>query len=350
MRTLLTLDYEVFFGRNTGTVARTLLEPTQALLRLAARHGARLVFFVDAGFLLRLRAEKHKAEALGAERDAILRQLECAAQAGHEIQLHVHPHWEDSHWSEGRWHVEDTRYALHAFPPGAIADILRRYAAALRELGGAQAAFAYRAGGWVIQPFHRLRDALLDVGVSIDSTVYAGGHSRSAIQPYDFRTAPAKSHWRFDSDPLVEVPDGPFLELPIASRRLSPFFFWRLALARKLGGPRHRPFGDGHAIAMERGDLARKLLARSSSVVSMDGYKASFLEAAARDYRRRGLEDFVVIGHPKALTPYSLERLDRFLSSGLAGEVVTFAAYRPRTKQRGINDQTLHSPDRRRAA
>jgi hypothetical protein len=39
------------------------------------------------------------------------------------------------------------------------------------------------------------------------------------------------------------------------------------------------------------------------------------------------MEDFVVIGHPKALTPYSLERLDAFLGSGKAGEISTFSAY-----------------------
>ena len=71
----------------------------------------------------------------------------------------------------------------------------------------------------------------------------------------------------------------------------------------------------------------RKLFQPTTSVVSLDGYKASFLEEAADDYRARGLDDFVVIGHPKALSPYSLERLDAFLAGGRAGEVATFAAY-----------------------
>ena len=115
--------------------------------------------------------------------------------------------------------------------------------------------------------------------------------------------------------------------MPIASRRLRPDFFWRFACVKKLGGARHRAFGDGSPIALERGDLARKLLTTTTSVVSMDGYKASFLEYAADDYRRRGLDDFVVIGHPKAATPFSLERLDRFLGSGRAGKLATFEAY-----------------------
>jgi peptidoglycan/xylan/chitin deacetylase (PgdA/CDA1 family) len=326
MKTLLTLDYEVYFGRQTGTVERCLIAPTRALVGVADRHGARLAFFVDAGFILRLREEMHRAAALRAQHDAVCRQVEALARAGHEIQLHVHPHWEGSRWTEAGWEIDVERFALHAFEPAAIDDIVARYARVLRELAGGEAAYAYRAGGWVIQPFSKLRPALLRHGVTIDSTVFAGGRSEGRVQPYDFRGAPAASKWRFDVDPLVEDPAGAFLELPIASRRLRPDFFWRFAAVKKLGGARHRAFGDGRAIAMEGGDLLRKLLRPTPSVVSLDGYKASFLEAAAADYASRGMEEFVVIGHPKALTSYSLERLDAFLAKGR--DVVGYAQYR----------------------
>ena len=171
MRTLLTLDYEVFFGRDTGSVRRTLLEPTEALVKVAGRHGASLVFFVDAGFIVRLRGEMGKSARLREEHDAVCRQVEALSRAGHEIQLHVHPHWEDSRWSEGGWNIDVSRYALQAFDAPAIEDILRRYCGVLRELGGAESAYAYRAGGWVIRPFEKLRDALRGSGVAIDSTV-----------------------------------------------------------------------------------------------------------------------------------------------------------------------------------
>ena len=326
MRTLLTLDYEVFFGPATGTARACLIEPTEALRAIARRHGAKLVFFVDAGYLVKLAAEAGSCATLAADQAAIARQLGALAREGHEIQLHIHPHWETSRWTSHGWELDLTRFAIHAFDSAAIADIVQRYAGVLRDIAGAQAAYVYRAGGWVIQPFVALREALLANGVTIDSTVFAGGFRKSRIQPYDFRGAPAKSRWRFDADPLVEDPNGAFLEVPIASRRLRPDFFWRMALAKKAGGARHRPFGDGRAVAMEGGDLAEKLLKPSVSVVSMDGYKASFLARAAAEYRARGMEDFVVIGHPKALTRYSLEKLDEFLAAGV--ETSTFAPYR----------------------
>jgi hypothetical protein len=259
--------------------------------------------------------------------EAVCRQLGGLARSGHELQLHVHPHWEDARWVSGMWKLDLARYALHSFAPHEIGDIVRRYLEALRDLGGPGAGRAYRAGGWVIQPFERLGAALRLAGVTIDSTVYPGGHRASAVQPYDFRSAPRRSRWRFEHDPLVPDEEGTFLEVPIASRELAPAFFWRLALAKKAGGARHRAFGDGEAIAMDGGDLVRRLTAPSTSVVSLDGYKASLVEDAADDYRSGGMEDFVVIGHPKALTPYSLERLDHFLAGGKAGELANYSAY-----------------------
>jgi hypothetical protein len=327
LRTLLTFDYEVYFGRRTGSVERCLLEPTDALVRVARKHRAPLAFFVDTGYLLALRREMRGRTPLRLAHDAICRQLSDLARRGHELHLHVHPHWEDARWEGGEWKLDLARYALQSFEPAQAGEIVKRYLEALRELGGASAGRAFRAGGWVIQPFDRLRPALRSAGVKIDSTVYPGGHRASPVQPYDFRRAPARSRWRFEHDPLVEDPEGGFLEVPIASRSLGPSFYWRLALAKKVGGKRHRAFGDGHPIAMDGGDLAAKLTRPSTSVVSVDGLKADFLEAAADDYRRRGLEDFVVIGHPKALTPHSIERIDRFLAGGKAGELANYSAY-----------------------
>jgi hypothetical protein len=329
LHSLITLDYELFTGPHTGSVGRTLLEPTLALAGLARRLGVRLVFFVDAGYLLRLREEKARAPVLRADYDAVCRQVEGLARGGHEIQLHIHPHWEDCAWTEHGWRMDTRRFALHAFAPDEVRAIVLRYAKVLRELAGADAAYAYRAGGWVVQPFESIGPALRAAGVTIDSTVYRGGRSASPMQPFDFRGAPDKSRWRFDTDPLAEAPDGPFLEVPIASHRVGPLFYWRHALAGKLGGERHRPFGDGRTLPLPPAELARKLVTRSASVVSIDGYKASFLEEAAASFRARGFEDFVVIGHPKALTPYSLERLQAFVAAARRfGTVGTFDVYR----------------------
>lgn len=328
MNILISLDYEVFFGRRSGSVSRTIIEPTEALRRIAERRGAKLCLFVDAGFLWRL--EKHAGESAQLRRDldAIRRQLTEMVEAGHEIQLHIHPHWEDSPWSGDGWDVQTGRYALHRFSDSGIAEIVSRYHAILARIAGAGNVLAYRAGGWVIQPFARLAVPLAAAGIRIDSTVYTGGTADSKTHWFDFRGAPGKSRWRFDDDPLVEAPEGRFLELPIASHRLSPDFYWRFAFFKKFGGGRHKAWGDGEAISMGKSDMIEKLLRPSHSVVSIDGYKAAFLAKAHAAYRRKGLEDFVIIGHPKAVTDYSLSVFDNFLASRTSERFVTYRDYR----------------------
>ena len=328
MNIILSVDYEVFFGRNTGTVENTLLEPSQALCDVAARHGVPLVFFVDIGFLLRLREEGQRIPVLMRDHDRVIRQLEQFVSLGHEIQLHVHTHWEDSHWNGESWDIDTRRYRLHDFGDLEINEIIQRYTGALRSVTGDDGVFAFRAGGWVIQPFAQIRKALLDSGVYIDSTVFAGGTSEGDVQQFDFSNAPNASHWFFDNDPLLINPEGEFLEVPIASYRLSPAFYWRFAIAKKLGGSKHRSFGDGCPIRISSTDILKKMSRRTNSVVSMDGYKASFLGDAFRRYELAGKADFVVMGHPKALSRYSLQKLERFIAGRNASEFVGYEAYR----------------------
>ncbi len=328
MKIVLSTDYEVFFGQNTGSVENTLLEPAQALCDIAARHGVPLVFFIDIGFLLRLREEARQVPKLMRDYDRVMRQLEQFVAEGHELQLHIHSHWEDSYWQGDAWHIDTQRYRLHDFSESEIGGIVQRYTEALRAVSGEDGVFAYRAGGWIIQPFEKIKQALRDAGVYIDSTVFPGGASEGGGHYFDFSGAPSASHWFFDDDPLSSNPDGGFLEIPIASYQVPPSFYWRYALTKKFGGAKHQAFGKGKPVPLSRAEKLRKLSHWTNSVVSMDGYKASFLAAAFRQYQLAGKTDFVVIGHPKALTRYSLEQLERFIVSCKANQFVGFGHYR----------------------
>ncbi len=315
MKISITLDYEIFFGRNLDGVQRTLIEPAQALADVAQRQGVPLVFFVDATWLLRLREEARRHPALQTDHDLVMRQLAGFAAAGHELQLHVHPHWIDSHWDGQAWAFDLRRYRLHDFEADELSAIVADCTALLRDLAGAAPVSAYRAGGWCIQPFDRLRGALAAAGIRIDSTVYPGGLQRGPGPQHDFAAAPDCSRWFFEHDPLVADPRGSFLEVPIASHPMSPLFYWQMAAARLVRQPAQRTFGRGAPIPLGRGDLLRRLAGRTWSVVSIDGLKSRLLDAALKRYRRLGREDFVILGHPKAFTPDSLRDVEAFIAA-----------------------------------
>jgi hypothetical protein len=341
MNISLTLDYEVFFGSGSGNARRSVVEPTEALCETVRRHGLSMVFFVDALWLIRLREEAYRHASARQDLEATMRQLDSLVRAGHELQLHLHPHWLDSSHGRDGWELDLRRYRLHDFSDESIASMVREGTQVLRAFGPRGGVSAFRAGGWCIQPFERLREPLLAAGIKVDSTVYNGGHQHALDRSFDFRRAPAASSWRFDRDPLIPVEGGPFLEVPIASHSVWPGFYWRLALERKRRRPEHVALGEGQAMPLSRADLLARLLAPSRSVVSIDGLKADFLEAAWRSYRQRGMEDFVVIGHPKALTRHSLRRLDEFLTRHRDQRWVGMANYAERLAPRPAASPSL---------
>jgi len=72
--------------------------------------------------------------------------------------------------------------------------------------------------------------------------------------------------------------------------------------------------GDGKAISKGKTKLVSMLLSRSHSVVSCDGYKSSMIESAFNNFLSSAKNNFVVIGHPKAMSSYSFNKLECFLS------------------------------------
>lgn len=332
---LLSLDYELFFGAQTGSVASCLIRPTEELAMVAARHGVKLSFFVDVLYLQRLSEEARRFPSLQRDLDAIQRQLVSLKEAGHDIQLHLHPHWMDSSFDGDKWQLDTSRYKLHDFSTAEIIQLVGSGKKLLTSLIG-DTIFAFRAGGWCLQPFLQLAPALLAHNIWLDSTVFSGGISDDKDRWFDFSTAPIKNHWSFASDPNNEDSEGPFVEVPISAMHVTPLLFWRMALSRKiLQQTAHKPFGNGSSLAWGSGYYVQRLTKSSISVASLDGIKASLLGKAFRREQASGKQLFHAMGHPKALSRYSLTQLDKFLETKFSGTSVTFQDFKhlqPATK------------------
>lgn len=325
MKIYLTLDYELFFGKS-GSLQKCILEPTDRLAEICARHRAPCVFFVDAGYLERLRTYSAHFPQLGRDREQLINQIKRLSDAGHDLQLHVHPHWEETVYDGNNWIFDLSRYRVHAFSNDSVLDIFGRYIAAITDITK-KPVTAFRAGGWCIQPFDKFRLAFDRFNIVVDSTLFVGGKNVTPREWFDFTTAPDLDYWRFYTDPCQQEANGKFIEIPITSYRLSPKFFWCLAVTKMIKSKSHRMFGDGTSSPNSPGQLLRLLTIPSTSVVSMDGYKSSFLMDAYKQMKRRQRNHFVVTGHPKAFSEYALAKVDQFLSNlDPQDEVATFAA------------------------
>ena len=313
MQVFLTFDYELYFGEHTGSVEKCITGPTDLLTKMANKNGIKLCHFVDIGFLLKMESQLKQFPSLNKDHSLICNQLDALWKNGHDLQLHIHPHWEDSFYDGNKWVCNVERYKLSDFSQQDINSIIKRYKHRLEQFTGSESAFAFRAGGWCIQPFEQIKDPLYEAGIRVDSSVFANGNYYSSQYNYDFRGAPLKSIWKFNTDPLKEDENGHFTELPISSIFNSPLFYWRLFLLGRLHPYDHKPLGDGVPIAA-LGQRFALLTRWTHNTVSVDGYNASLLWRALRQHKRNRKNHMVIIGHPKSLTRFGLKSLDRFVS------------------------------------
>lgn len=275
---------------------------------LAEGKSVSMTFFVDVGYLIQ--AEKYSE--LKDELSQVKTQIQSMISNGHDVQLHIHPHWEESTWDQGKWtFATDSHYKLSDFSKQEAADIVRRYKSYLEELIGREVN-VFRAGGWCIQPFDHLEEVFQEIGIKIDSTVIPGDFLETSSYAVDFRETPMKSNYRFQSDVLVEDENGAFTEYPIGCLRYSPLFYWRLYVLGRLFPANHKMVGDGHFLS-QGGRKKRKLTQFTIGHVSSDGYYASKLDAALNKYENLNFDDLVVIGHPKGNTVFSIEKLKEFI-------------------------------------
>ena len=327
MKILITLDYELFYSGNPQ-LESCIINPTNQLLEIVDPLNIKLVFFVDVGYLKCLEKYKNEFPQLEKDYQAITQQIKNLCNNGHEVQLHIHPHWEDTFFNGNEWVFDLTRYKLSDFSDSEIMQIVTEYTAILHRISG-QEIFAYRAGGWSAQPWEPIGKALKENNVSIDSTVFPQGVMKSKEQWFDFANVNFnKTSWQFSNDLTKEDKDGYFREVAISAYRVSPLFFWDFAFKRLTKAKGHNALSN--ASARPSNNQIFKLLTRpSNSVVSIDGFKASYLEKAYLWYKKRMLEDFVIIGHPKAFTPYSLKKFKEFIEKkNRHKDVVLFSEYK----------------------
>lgn len=312
MKIFLTFDYELFFGEKSGSLEKSIIEPTNELINILDRYGAKATFFVDSGYLIKLKEYSQKNKNLRFDLQVVSEQIRMLSESGHSVQLHIHPHWEDAKYEGGKWVFDTSRFSLNSFSKEEVSAIVGRYKKAIEDIT-LTTVFAFRAGGWCIQPFSHVANALKENGIWLDSTVFSGGFYNSGTHCFDFRKTPGKDVWSFQEDILKEEPTGDFTELPISSYRISPFFYWMFVLVKLFKLRKHEYIGDGHPVGAGKKDIIKMLIKFSYGVVSVDGFKINYLKKAFKLHVKNSVKYFVTIGHPKAFSIYSLNKLNEFI-------------------------------------
>jgi len=231
---ILTVDYELFLGDLTGTTKECMIEPTQSLVSVLEKNGSKMTIFWDILHYYQLLEFEKSFPELLQRRLLIEEQILNLNKRGHDIQLHLHPHWLDARFENNKWNFTYDRFKLHNLSsennPNDINTILgcvtiskKLIEDTIRKVSPDYKVTTFRAGGYLIEPFDKLKDAFLKNDIKIDSSVCPGLYNPSKVSTYDFRFYPNKTKYNFDSTPKIITDNGKFIEIPIATIHLSIF-------------------------------------------------------------------------------------------------------------------------------
>jgi hypothetical protein len=224
-KVILSFDYELFFGIKSGTVMKTLIEPTNKIMDILERCGLIGNFFID---VLMIKYLKQNTDLRSTDDIKMIEeQLRDMIRRGHRIELHLHPHWVDAKYNgNGTWDfTEFKHYSLSSFSEVEIIQMFTKGVDYLNTIGSAVKSdykvCAFRAGGWAVQPFKKLQKSFLAANIKIDSSSSYGAYNLHPNFYYDFRNIPLKYAYRFEDDVCKENEHGHFVEVPISFYRHS---------------------------------------------------------------------------------------------------------------------------------
>lgn len=317
---VLSFDYELFFGDRSGTVQKTLIEPTNLLLDEMDSVGFKGNFFVDYLMLKYLALESDKQ--CKKDYDAIINQLKDMVRRGHRIELHIHPHWVDAKYNgNGTWNYDNfNHYGLNAFSYNEITTMFEEGTRILENIAHtvdpSYKVIAFRAGGWAIQPFEMVREGFERTGIMIDSSVSSGVYIDKDNTIVDFTKAPVKSSYHFSSDVCQEEPNGKFIEVPISAYYRDLFTSALTFISNKLAkGQARIPDGTHNRAADEYQQTTAGAMERQKmpAMFSLDN------QPLRTKIKIKAFQDDLMcfIDHPKDFNGYTLKNIRMVAKCGV---------------------------------
>jgi hypothetical protein len=244
-RIILTIDYELFLGDSTGSVEKCMVEPTYKLSEILDINNSKMTVFWDILHYYRLFELENDFTEIKDERRIIDEQISFLVSGGHDIQLHIHPHWLDAVYQSGKWKFNYEHFNIHSLSeednpdkintiPGCITQSRKLMEKEIRKYLSDYKVTTYRAGGYLIEPFIKLKKALEHNNIFIDSSVISGLMNNNPANAYDFRNYPDNNFYNFENSPLESFKDGRFIEFPIATIKIPVIKNLIFTILRKL--------------------------------------------------------------------------------------------------------------------
>ena len=333
---ILTIDYEIYFGRETGSVEDCMIDPTNKLMDILDLNDSKMTVFWDILHFHKLLEMEEKHPELKSDRIAIQNQIFDLHKRGHDIQLHIHSHWLDSTFIDGKWVFTYDRFKVHNLTKGDRVEDINSvlgcvtYAKNLmerivRQVDEHYKVTTFRAGGYLIEPFQELCTAFIQNNITVDSSVCPDMINNNDIFSYNFKNYPKELIYRFSNDISRINNKGRFIEITVTTIRIPLLtkIYFTLLKRYKYKNFRSELKGTGsgeHKIINVKGyDKIRKYILENNfhQLTTDDTFreKYNYLLSRTRDYSTQILHQKILNQHTISLLRSKLSKYDiKFIS------------------------------------
>lgn len=242
---ILTIDYELHLGNTTGSVFECMIEPTRRLMEILDRNQSKMTVFWDILHYYKLLELQDKYPVLKDDCRLIENQVKKMYEKGHDIQLHIHPHWLDAQYINDKWIFQYSRFSLKCLQPqkdktdintiyGCIYQCKQLLQNFMNTFAPEYQVSTFRAGGYLIEPFSLVQDALIENGITIDSSVCPGMSMEIVPFCFDFRGYPSRRYFVMNDLKKVAM-QGKLTEYPITTVSIPIYYkiYFRLLFRLK---------------------------------------------------------------------------------------------------------------------
>lgn len=331
---IITFDYELF-GSGKGCVRKHLVNPTNKILTKLKKLNVKATFFVeqlevDAIISLKNTHEPETKEYC----DAVLleQQILDIAKQGHDIQLHLHPQWYGAKYENGQWQLNFDWWRFSALPyrtdsngtPGKY-DLLKTGKASLeklvRQVVPNYVCKAFRAGGYNVGTDKTTLDALLENGLTVESSICPGFYSNSALSQYDYTGVCHQESYWFCRDSLCQPSEfiddhKTCLELPLIT--INSSFFQKLSIARLYTTLKNRKYKsiEFQGKKIDGQPENKDAITNGNYDICLSGRsQLKSLNIKVNQSKTKEITPIILIGHPKDYSFFSpMTRLIKKLS------------------------------------
>ncbi|HEY6247408.1 MAG TPA: hypothetical protein VIX17_25885 [Pyrinomonadaceae bacterium] len=169
-------DWELS-GNGSGDVRSLQFEPMRRLVSIYNSLGIRGSFNAEVMQQITFRKFQDRyseLEVLANDWDEIVKET---FRQGHDIQLHVHPQWQNAQYDDGVWRLTSD-WSILKYTREAAYEMLRQgrdyLQNLLREIDPNYTCVSFRSGAWCIAPSPHMLELLVELGIVFDMSIVGG--------------------------------------------------------------------------------------------------------------------------------------------------------------------------------